>query len=75
MADPIVNIDSKQCKGCEICIAICPKKVFSKSNLRNNYGTVLPKVDSGKVCVECRMCERLCPDGAIDVKGSKDSEN
>ena len=29
----------------------------------------MPAVKEPEKCVVCRMCERLCPDGAINVEG------
>ena len=49
-----ITIDRMCCKGCDICIAICPRKIFVRSKKRNG--------------VVCRMCERMCPDGAINVE-------
>lgn len=63
----IIDIDKVCCKGCNICIEICPKGVFSKSRKRNRYGINLPEVAKAGECTSCRMCEKLCPDGAIDV--------
>ena len=65
-----ITIDKKCCKGCNICLTACPKKLFVKSKKRNDYGTAMPDVKDPDRCVECRMCERLCPDGAIDVRGN-----
>lgn len=64
-----ITIDKACCKGCNICISVCPKKVFSKSKVRNNYGTAMPAASKPKNCILCRMCERMCPDGAINVEG------
>lgn len=66
-----VTIDKVCCKGCNICLSVCPKGIFVKSKKRNKYGTSMPDVNKPENCVVCRMCERLCPDGAIDVEGDK----
>ena len=53
-------IRERWCKGCNICVAFCPKQVLA---LRN-----------GKVyaahpdqCIGCRLCELRCPDFAIEI--------
>jgi 2-oxoglutarate ferredoxin oxidoreductase subunit delta len=62
-----ITIDRMCCKGCDICIAICPKKIFVSSKKRNSYGTNMPEAQNTNECVGCGLCESLCPDGAINV--------
>lgn len=64
-----ITIDKAGCKGCNICLMACPKKIFVKSRARNHYGTAMPGLSGQENCILCRMCERLCPDGAINVEG------
>lgn len=66
-----ITIDKACCKGCNICIAACPKDIFIKSKSRNNYGTNMPEVINEELCGHCGMCERMCPDGAIDVSAEE----
>lgn len=66
-----ITIDKACCKGCNICLTACPKNIFIKSKKRNKYGTAMPDVNKPELCALCRMCERLCPDGAINVEGDK----
>ena len=40
----MIIIDSKLCKGCDICINVCPKKVYSKSDRVNAKNVYLPFV-------------------------------
>lgn len=67
-----VYLDANYCKGCDICISICPKKLFAKSKKRNAQGAAIPDVVHKDQCTGCGLCERMCPDGAISVeRGSK----
>jgi 2-oxoglutarate ferredoxin oxidoreductase subunit delta len=70
-----ITIDKSCCKGCDICYAVCPKKIFVRSKNRNHYGTNMPDTTNPETCIYCGMCERMCPDGAIDVQKEEPSEN
>jgi 2-oxoglutarate ferredoxin oxidoreductase subunit delta len=48
------------CKGCEICVAYCPKQVLE---LRNGKVFAARWED----CIGCRNCELRCPDLAIEI--------
>ena len=66
-----ITVDKACCKGCDICLSVCPNKIFVRSKKRNNYGSNMPEVTNAEACVVCRICERLCPDGAINVEGEE----
>ena len=46
------------CKGCNICVAFCPKQVLG---LENDKIAILRPED----CIKCGQCELRCPDYAI----------
>ena len=50
------------CKGCGLCIEICPKKVLGFDDQRK------AQVERIEDCIGCRQCENICPDLAITVK-------
>ncbi len=54
------TLRERYCKGCNICVAFCPKHVLS---LR--AGKVFE--ERPELCIGCRMCELRCPDFAIEV--------
>ena len=49
------------CKGCGICVAMCPKSVLGINE--ENKVEVLKEED----CIACRQCEFHCPDFAIRI--------
>lgn len=57
-----LDINAKWCKGCGLCIAICPKKVLE---LNEQVKCVAVRPDD---CIGCRQCDNACPDMAITVK-------
>ncbi|MBD3404916.1 MAG: 4Fe-4S dicluster domain-containing protein [Candidatus Lokiarchaeota archaeon] len=62
-----ILIDDKLCKGCHICIAVCPHGVLEKSKEVDNRGFFLPDVVDLETCKVCKLCEMECPDFAITV--------
>ena len=59
--EPLVRIEASWCKGCDICVAVCPEKCL-----------VLDEADVAvfarpQRCTGCQLCAWLCPDLAIDV--------
>lgn len=62
-----IVIDSKLCKGCHICIEMCPRSVLVKSKIVDNRGFFLPEVIDLNACTVCHICELECPDFAIKV--------
>ncbi len=62
-----IEIDQELCKGCQICIAFCPKNVISPAS-KLNAGGYLPACfnDNGE-CTGCTVCAVVCPEVAIEV--------
>jgi 2-oxoglutarate ferredoxin oxidoreductase subunit delta len=65
-----VVIDIENCKGCEICISVCPKAVLAFSPEVNKKGYhYAVKVSDG--CTGCSNCAIVCPDAVITVYREK----
>lgn len=64
----IVTVNEKWCKGCGICIAFCPAKVFTA---REDGKPVVTNPDA---CTRCGPCELRCPDFAISLGGKSHGE-
>lgn len=60
-----VIIIKDRCKGCGFCVEYCPKGVLEMSTEFNIKGYHPPKVVKSGECVNCNLCEMLCPEFAI----------
>jgi 2-oxoglutarate ferredoxin oxidoreductase subunit delta len=60
-----VRIIDERCKGCGFCVEYCPKDVLELSEEFNSKGYHPPKVVKSGECVNCNLCEMICPDFAI----------
>ena len=54
-------INESWCKGCGICVALCPRQALIIIN-----GKVA--VAEADRCVKCGQCEQRCPDYAIYIR-------
>ena len=64
-----ITIDKKFCKGCSLCIEVCPRDVLAISAERGANGFLVPEGVRAEACTSCKMCELICPDFAIVVDG------
>jgi 2-oxoglutarate ferredoxin oxidoreductase subunit delta len=60
-----VVIIADRCKGCAFCVEYCPKDVLVMSDGFNKKGYHPPEVVKTGECVNCNLCEMICPDFAI----------
>ncbi len=62
-----VRIVQERCKECTYCWEFCPNDVLEMSDERNRKGYHYPRISAGKEddCVDCRMCDWICPEYAI----------
>ena len=58
-----IFVDINLCKGCGICIAMCPRKVLTMSSDISPRGFHYPILNGE--CIGCHICEFYCPDFAI----------
>ncbi|CAB3287326.1 putative 2-oxoglutarate oxidoreductase, delta subunit [Methanocaldococcus lauensis] len=66
-----IKINEDFCKGCEICIVVCPKKVYEKSKKLNKRGVYPPIPVNADKCTLCNLCILQCPDQAISIDVQK----
>lgn len=64
---PLV-IAEDRCKGCELCIAACPKHVLALDRGRiNALGYHPVELGDAAACTSCAFCARVCPDVVFTV--------
>ena len=62
-----IEIDQVMCKGCEVCIAFCPKKSMCISGKVNAAGYFPAAFKDGSECTGGAICAVVCPEAAIEV--------
>ncbi|MDD3345629.1 MAG: 4Fe-4S dicluster domain-containing protein [Candidatus Omnitrophica bacterium] len=65
MAKVIIN--RERCKGCFLCVSVCPKRLIKKGSKLNKRGSNFVEIDPAGVCVGCARCAIICPDCCIEV--------
>ncbi|MBN2572174.1 MAG: 4Fe-4S binding protein [Ignavibacteriales bacterium] len=66
--DVIIDIDV--CKGCLLCVDVCPTKTLAPGTKVNQKGYIyVVKVNDD--CTGCTNCSTICPDAAITVYREK----
>ncbi|MFC1683070.1 ferredoxin family protein [Candidatus Zixiibacteriota bacterium] len=69
------QINPHYCKGCNLCVAICPKEVYQEGEEPSVQGYIVPLIACPEKCLDagrkpgeklrCQLCVLECPDQAI----------
>ncbi len=62
-----IVIDRDRCKGCYLCVSVCPNNVIRVSDRLNQQGYYPAEPFENENCIGCAMCASMCPDVAIEV--------
>ncbi len=65
MAGKII-IDTERCKGCGLCVVVCPNNsiIISEESNKNGY---FPAQANNTDCTGCAACAIICPEAVIEV--------
>ncbi|MFA5623585.1 MAG: 4Fe-4S binding protein [Bradymonadales bacterium] len=64
-----VTFAEERCKGCGVCVSVCPKHIIllnqSRTNDKGYHPAHILEMDK---CIACAACAKLCPDSVIKVE-------
>lgn len=67
-----ILVDTSRCKGCYLCVGICPRKAITIRHEVNEKG-YRPITVSEELCVGCGSCYQICPDYVFEI-GKKEKD-
>ena len=65
--DYCYRIEEDLCKGCGLCVSVCPKHVLEISTQVNTKGYFPAFQARPEDCIRCAICCTMCPDVAISI--------
>ncbi|WP_312700601.1 4Fe-4S binding protein [Sedimentibacter sp.] len=69
MAKGKVAFIDDACKGCELCVTVCPTKIIELNKEKiNDKGYSPAHVIDQEKCIACGNCAIMCPDSVITVE-------
>ena len=64
-----ITVNETYCKGCELCVQACPKKIIHIAENRLNAKGFKPaEITDQEQCIGCAFCATMCPDLVIEVE-------
>ena len=67
-------IEENLCKGCGLCVSVCPKKVLEIDKKVNTKGYFPAYQARPEDCIVCAICCNMCPDVAITITEETETE-
>lgn len=64
---PKIEVEKDTCKGCGLCLSLCPQKILRLSDDLNAAGDKYAVQYDAEKCTGCKFCAMICPDAAISV--------
>jgi len=63
-----LDIAEERCKGCALCVGVCPKHCLALDEaVVNVLGYHPVRLTDASSCTSCAICARICPDTAFTV--------
>lgn len=61
-----IKLNIKRCKGCFLCVSVCPTGALAPSGELSAKGFGIVKADIEK-CIGCGACFKMCPEYVIEI--------
>ena len=63
-----LDVAADRCKGCGLCVSVCPKHVLTlDESVVNALGYHPVRLIVAAACTSCALCARVCPDLVFSV--------
>jgi len=63
-----LDIREDHCKGCGLCIDVCPKHCLAlDTTVVDRLGYHPVRLTDAAACTSCALCARVCPDAVFTV--------
>lgn len=67
-----VTFEEERCKGCGVCVSVCPRHIIALDTKRTNDKGYHPAgIEEMEKCIACAACAKMCPDSVITVERLK----
>lgn len=64
-----VTFNEDLCKGCSLCVSVCPKNILQLAPGRlNSKGHQPAEIIDQDACIACTFCGMICPDNVITIE-------
>lgn len=67
------EIEINRCKGCGLCVDVCPKNVLELSQNVSPKGYFPAYQARPEDCIHCTLCCVMCPDVAITITQTEET--
>jgi len=64
---PKVQVLSEYCKGCGLCVSVCPLEALELADELTALAVYPPRQKADVRCTGCLACALICPDAAIEI--------
>lgn len=62
-----IVVNAERCKGCGLCLEVCPNSVLKLGAAFNKTGHHFISALAEEKCTGCKQCTMICPDVAIEL--------